>query len=315
MFTRMLRHARPAPERFAELAGDLFEVMVTGGRIGFETVAWFNGGLFDDSTALPLEKSDIETVLAAADLDWSEIDPSILGTLFERGLDPGKRAQLGAHYTDRDKIMLLVEPVVVRPLLVEWKAEKTAIAAELERAETAKSGAARTKRRNAAERRQRAFLERLRRFTVLDPACGSGNFLYLALQSLKDLEHRVQLEAEALGFQRAFPEVRPGQRQGHRAQPVRGGAGARVGVDRRDPVDAPQRLRCSRPMPAAFRRKPTWSATGLRRRAGRSLPARRPGPGSSRRTSSGAARTGGHCRQRPIRGGASVTGLLLARRR
>ena len=78
MFTRMLRHARPAPERFTELAGDLFEVMATGGRVGFETVAWFNGGLFDDSTVLPLEKSDIETVLAASDLDWSEIDPSIL---------------------------------------------------------------------------------------------------------------------------------------------------------------------------------------------------------------------------------------------
>ena len=122
MFTRMLRHARPAPERFTELAGDLFEVMATGGRVGFETVAWFNGELFDDSTALPLEKSDIETVLAA-DLDWSEIYPSILGTLFERGLDPGKRAQLGAHYTDRDKIMLLFEPVVIRPLLVEWEAE------------------------------------------------------------------------------------------------------------------------------------------------------------------------------------------------
>ena len=166
MFTRMLRHARPAPERFTELAGDLFEVMATGGRVGFETVAWFNGGLFDDSTTLPLEKSDIETVLAAADLDWSEIDPSILGTLFERGLDPGKRAQLGAHYTDRDKIMLLVEPVVIRPLLVEWGAEKTAIAAELDRAEAAKSSAARTKRRNEAERRLRAFLERLRRFTV-----------------------------------------------------------------------------------------------------------------------------------------------------
>ena len=65
-----------------------------------------------------LEKSDIETVLAASDLDWSEIDPSILGTLFERGLDPGKRAQLGAHYTDRDKIMLLVEPVVILAMAV-----------------------------------------------------------------------------------------------------------------------------------------------------------------------------------------------------
>ena len=219
MFTRMLRHALPAPERFGELAGDLFEVMATGGRMGFEMVSWFNGGLFDDGAVLPLEKSDIEAVLAASDLDWSEIDPSILGTLFERGLDPGKRAQLGAHYTDRDKIMLLVEPVVVRPLLVEWEAEKSGIAAELERAEAAKSRAARTKRRNEAEQRYRAFLEHLRTFTVLDPACGSGNFLYLALQALKDLEHRVQLEAEALGFQRAFPEVGPANVKGIEINP------------------------------------------------------------------------------------------------
>ena len=177
-------------------------------------MAWFNGGLFDDADALPLKRSDIETVLAASDLDWSEVDPSILGTLFERGLDPDKRAQLGAHYTDRDKIMLLVEPVVIRPLLAEWAIEKNEIAAELERAEAAKSPATRTRRRREAERRYRAFLNRLRGFTVLDPACGSGNFLYLALQALKDLEHRVQLEAEALGFQRAFPEVGPANVKG-----------------------------------------------------------------------------------------------------
>ena len=135
MFTRMLRHALPAPPRFGELAGELFRAMASGGRVGFETVAWFNGSLFNDDTTLPLERGDLETVLAASDLDWSEIDPSILGTLFERGLNPDKRAQLGAHYTDRDKIMLLVEPVVVRPLLAEWDAEKTEIVAELERAE------------------------------------------------------------------------------------------------------------------------------------------------------------------------------------
>ena len=158
-------------------------------------------------------------MLAASNLDWSEIDPSILGTLFERGLDPDKRAQLGAHYTDRDKIMLLVEPVVIRPWLAEWETEKTAIAAELERAGTAKSLATRTKRRNEAERRYRAFLNRLRAFTVLDPACGSGNFLYLALQALKDLEHRVQFEAEALGFQRAFPEIGPANVKGIEINP------------------------------------------------------------------------------------------------
>ena len=214
MFTRMLEQARKRPEVFSALACELFGAMSTGGRVGFEEVAWFNGGLFGDDTALPLDKTEIETVLKAAALDWSEIDPSILGTLFERGLDPGKRAQLGAHYTDRDKIMLIVEPVVTRPWLVEWTAKKTEIAAELERVEAAKSMTARTKRRNEAERRYRTFLDRLKSFTVLDPACGSGNFLYLALQSLKDLEHRIQLEAEAMGLQRGFPSVGPANVKG-----------------------------------------------------------------------------------------------------
>ena len=152
MFTRMLEHARQQPEEFSELARDLFGAMSTGGRIGFEPVEWFNGGLFDDDTALPLEQTDITSVLAAAALDWSEIDPSILGTLFERGLDPDKRSQLGAHYTDRDKIMLIVEPVIIRPWLAEWETAKAKIAAALEKAETAKAPATRTRRRAEAER-------------------------------------------------------------------------------------------------------------------------------------------------------------------
>ena len=214
LFTRMLQQARKQPEEFAAMARTLFGAMATGGLVGFEAVAWFNGGLFDDDAALPLAKSEIETTLEAAALDWSEIDPSILGTLFERGLDPDKRSQLGAHYTDRDKIMRIVEPVVVRPWLAAWETEKAEIAGRLERASTAKSQAARTQQRGQAERTLRAFLERLREFIVLDPACGSGNFLYLALHALKDLEHRVQLEAEAMGLQRAFPAVGPANVRG-----------------------------------------------------------------------------------------------------
>ena len=214
MFTRMLEHARRRPEDFAELARDLFGAMAAGGRVGFEAVARFNGGLFDDNAALPLERAEIEAALAAAALDWSEIDPSILGTLFERGLDPDKRSQLGAHYTDRDKIMRIVEPVILRPWLAEWEAAKAGVAVALERAEAARSPAARTRRRADAERALRAFLERLRGFAVLDPACGSGNFLYLALHALKDLEHRVQLEAEALGLAREFPAVGPANVRG-----------------------------------------------------------------------------------------------------
>ncbi len=214
LFTRMLEQARQQPEEFAAMARDLFAAMATGGRVGFEPVAWFNGGLFDDNAALPLKKAEIDTVLQAATLEWSEIDPSILGTLFERGLDPDKRAQLGAHYTDRDKIMRIVEPVVIRPWLTEWEKEKEEIAAALKRAGTARSAAARTRQRSRAEQRKDAFLQRLRSFTILDPACGSGNFLYVALHALKDLEHRVQLEAEAFDFQRSFPEVSPANVKG-----------------------------------------------------------------------------------------------------
>ena len=214
MFTRMLRAAMQSPEMFPEHAGKLFGAMRTGGWVGFDPVHWFNGDLFNDDAALALERDEIGMALAAAALDWSEIDPSILGTLFERGLDPGKRSQLGAHYTDREKVMLIVEPVIVRPWLAEWATAREEIAACLGRADRARSRAARTRHRRQAERVLRELLERLRGFTVLDPACGSGNFLYLALHALKDLEHRVQLEAEAMGLQRAFPEVGPANVRG-----------------------------------------------------------------------------------------------------
>ena len=214
MFTRMLERTRGDPARFADYASRLFGAMATGGDVGFEPVAWFNGGLFDDDTALSLDREGIETALKAAALDWSEIDPSILGTLFERGLDPDKRSQLGAHYTDRDKIIRIVDPVIIRPLLAEWETAKAGIAATVERADAAGSPAAQTRLRRQADQALRAFLERLRRFTVLDPACGSGNFLYLALHALKDIEHRVQLEAETLGLARGFPAVGPANVKG-----------------------------------------------------------------------------------------------------
>ena len=182
-----------------------------GGEVDFTPVAWFNGGLFDDGAALPLEADDIALLQRAAALDWAEVDPSILGTLFERGLDPDKRSQLGAHYTSREMIERLIEPVVRRPLLAEW--------GEVQRADRGGAGSAGTAakvgskaKRDAPRRAEtlfRGFLDRLRAFRVLDPACGSGNFLYLALLALKDLEHQAMVEAEAIGLQREFPQVGP----------------------------------------------------------------------------------------------------------
>ena len=219
MFKRMLEHALEEPGDFERLAADLFGAMKDGGRIGFEKVSWFNGGLFDDAKALPLTKDQIKLTLKAAKRDWSEIDPSILGTLFERGLDPDKRSQLGAHYTDRDKIMMLVEPVVVRPWREEWEKTRETIRAAMEKADKTKSKAQRTKLRNEAQEAYRVFLDRLREFRVLDPACGSGNFLYLSLQALKDIEHRAGLDAESFGLEREFPGVGPQQVKGIELNP------------------------------------------------------------------------------------------------
>ena len=219
LFTKLLEGTRRNPRMFSDLSSQLFRAMASGGYIGFDTVDWFNGGLFADDSSLPLEKADIKALIKAAELDWSEIDPSILGTLFERGLDPNKRAQLGAHYTDREKIMLIVNPVIVRPWNSEWENAKAAISEAMDKANRQKSKASKEKQIQAAGNLLQDFLDRLRAFTVLDPACGSGNFLYLALHALKDLELRVQLEAEKMGLPRSFPEISPANVKGIELNP------------------------------------------------------------------------------------------------
>lgn len=122
LWAKLLDLARRDPACFEGWASQLFRAMQKpGGRIGFDAVPWFNGGLFDDDRALPLTGDDVDLLVRASRQDWGEIDPSIFGTLFERGLNPERQAQLGAHYTDRDKIDLIVQAVVARPLEAEWK--------------------------------------------------------------------------------------------------------------------------------------------------------------------------------------------------
>ena len=210
LFQQMLESSRADTESFVENAETLFKAMaVRNGKVGFTPIDWFNGGIFEDGSALPLNKDDIKLALKAAAKDWSEINPSIMGTLFERGLDPGKRSQLGAHYTNAEKIMLIVRPVVIAPLLAEWAAARDEIAGLMDKAKTHKSKGERTKAGNEAKEIKSRFIERLKSFRVLDPACGSGNFLYLALKALKDIEFRVNFEAETLGLPAAFPVVGP----------------------------------------------------------------------------------------------------------
>ena len=133
-------------------------------------------------------------------MDWGAIEPAILGTLFERGLNPDMRSQLGAHYTDPATILKLIRPVIEAPLLAEWKVVKDRIGTLLEK--HAKGGKGSKTARDEAQSAFIQFIQRVKAYRVLDPACGSGNFLYLALKTLKDLEHRANLEAEALGLHR-----------------------------------------------------------------------------------------------------------------
>jgi len=184
--------------------GKLFESMRDGGLFGVDAVPWFNGGLFKTIAVPELTVADVAALKAASALNWSAIDPSIFGTLFERGLDPNKRSQLGAHYTDPATILRLVEPVVQRPLLAEWQEHKASVEKAL--AKSKKHG---DKAYRDAQAAFVSFLERLRGYRVLDPACGSGNFLYLALKCLKDIEHQVNLEAEALGLERQHDVTGP----------------------------------------------------------------------------------------------------------
>ena len=116
-------------------------------------------------------------------------------------MNPGKRSQLGAHYTSREDILLVVEPVVVEPLQRRWeavKAEATALAAAAERealAEAAakKKGATYPKLRKQLQDTLFNWVAELSSVRILDPACGSGNFLYLALRRLLDLWHEVRI--------------------------------------------------------------------------------------------------------------------------
>jgi len=169
------------PEHFSETLEDLFATMATGGRFGKDKIKHFNGHLFEEATVFQLNEDEIGALATAAEADWQFIQPSIMGNLFERGLDPNQRAQIGAHYTSEEDILTIVEPVLMMPLRREWARVKSTLAAAYAKAEG-----------SAADRaRLTAFHNKLASTTVLDPACGSGNFLYVSLKLLLDLEKEV----------------------------------------------------------------------------------------------------------------------------
>jgi hypothetical protein len=207
LLSRLADATRAKPDDFGAALGALFGRMASGGGMfGVERIDWFNGGLFDSADVLRLTAPEIGLLVEVGRLDWGRIEPAIFGTLFERGLDPAQRTQLGAHYTSRDDIWRLVEPVVIRPLRREYAAMQVQVTQlTLRRDASPKKGPD-----PEALRLFGTFLERLRAVRILDPACGSGNFLYIALGALKDLElEAIQWGSLVLRIPQQFPGVGP----------------------------------------------------------------------------------------------------------
>ncbi len=194
-FTQMLDTARSDPASFAPMLEDLWRAMDKGGFSPAlrKPVRHFNGKLFADACAIPLDREDIGELLAAAQHLWTEVEPAIFGTLLEQALDSGERRQLGAHYTPRAYVERIVIATIIAPLRQEWQS-LVLVTVERERSDNPK----------AAVRAVQDFHTRLVNIRVLDPACGTGNFLYVALELLKQLEGEVLETMTALGGQEAL---------------------------------------------------------------------------------------------------------------
>jgi len=226
IFTRITEKSGGDPAKFARFIAQLFEAMAKGGEFGLETILHFNGNLFDGATVPDLTADEVTRITASARLDWSSVEPSIFGTLFERGLDPAKRSQLGAHFTGKEDIDVLVDAVVMQPLRREWDETKQIVEALLTTGKK-KPGAAPVQLSNPAKKKAmgeaeaiiQRFLTRLQSVKVLDPACGSGNFLYVTLQKLKDLEKTVILHSMDSGLASFFPMIGPWQLYGIELNP------------------------------------------------------------------------------------------------
>lgn len=197
MFDGLVNNRQLTSDKLTSGMRNLFNVMRDGGLYGNDDIPWFNGGLFKNVKVPLLSVLDVTELRNAAALNWSAIDVSIFGTLFERGLDPAKRSQLGAHYTDPATIQRIIEPVLQRPLLQIWELLAHDLTSLM-----AKSKAKNDKNYKLAQSKFIAWLDQLKNYRVLDPACGSGNFLFLGLKTLKDIEHKSHLDAAALGLDR-----------------------------------------------------------------------------------------------------------------
>ncbi len=229
LLTRLVTQARQHPKSFAPQVQQLFQTMSTGGFFGADEIKFFDGRLFDNAVVLELGADSLDILRRVSTLDWANIEPSIFGTLFVRSLDPSRRSQLGAQYTSKEDILLILEPVLMAPLRRKWaeiQAQAHDLAAQRKIATGARQAAhPRTARdmgkRTKLDKQLRdlliGFATELATISVLDPACGSGNFLYLALVLLLDLWKEVSNLLAELGFSRLMPtsDVAPSPLQLH----------------------------------------------------------------------------------------------------
>ncbi|MCL4369881.1 MAG: class I SAM-dependent DNA methyltransferase [Chloroflexi bacterium] len=208
VFTQLVDRTHARATDFTTHLRELFRAMSTGGSFLLEDIPYFDGGLFSDDSAIELASDAMDRLSRACRMDWAGVEPAVFGTLFERSLDPDKRSQLGAHYTSRADIMEIVEPVLMAPLRGEWEVLQTKLAPLTE----AGKG-------KEAQLLLEKFSRRLAGVRVLDPACGSGNFLYVALKQLLGLEKEAIAWAAANGLEVWSPRVSPSQLHGIEINP------------------------------------------------------------------------------------------------
>lgn len=204
-FKDLLARCEADPKKLQPMVGQLWEAMDQGGfAYGIEAqVRRFNGEFFRSRAVLPLERQEIGELRRAAEHDWRDVEPAIFGTLLEQALDAVERRRLGAHYTPRAYVERLVVATVIEPLRADWA--QALSTAERQKAEGRAADAIAT---------IKAFHDGLCATRVLDPACGTGNFLYVALELIKRLEGEA-LEALAdLGGQEALSGL-----EGHTVDP------------------------------------------------------------------------------------------------
>ena len=201
------------PEEFAAVMTELWKAMDAGTRFGLRRLLRFNGHFFADAEALPLDRADMAVLADAARADWRQVEPTIFGTLLTRALDAKERHRLGAEYTPREYVERVVRQTVDVPLRERW-APVQAHAAEL-------AASKRKKDRDAALGELRGFHAWLRGLRFLDPACGSGNFLYVTLHLVKRLELEVLRAIEEItgNPELGIEEVGPWQFHGIEIKP------------------------------------------------------------------------------------------------